>query len=220
MGSIGHAYPSTKSFSFITPFYHRGVLDFWPAFNRRLRLKSTRIRSYTKMSREGSCSVEECGRKILARKLCAGHYGQVSQYGKIQTKIIREWGYAKRNADNHKLCYRCDIYMPESSFPKSKKMGDGLSKYCKICTIASNHGITRSMFDEIIIRQSGLCEICDEQLIRPNIDHDHNCCSGTHSCGYCIRGIICRNCNSSIGLAKDSPDILIRMANYLESNQK
>lgn len=183
-------------------------------------MKSGRIRSYTKMSREGSCLVEECGRKILAKKLCSGHYNQVEKYGSVRTKIIREWGGSARDASNNKLCYRCDMYMHEKYFQKSKSMSDGLSKYCKICTVSSNHGLTRDMFDKIIIDQSGLCKICLRQLKAPTIDHDHNCCGGTYSCGYCVRGIICRDCNSAIGLAGDSPETLNRMAQYIDGKLK
>lgn len=30
------------------------------------------------------------------------------------------------------------------------------------------------------------------------VDHDHRCCSGQDSCGQCIRGIICRDCNMAM----------------------
>lgn len=183
-------------------------------------MKSGRIRSYTKMSREGSCLVEECGRKILARKLCSGHYSQMEKYGSIQTKIIRGWGGVTRDNNGNKLCYRCDMSMPEENFPKSPKMKDQLSKYCKLCTVVSHHGITRQMFDDILISQSGLCAICFDQLKNPTIDHNHKCCEGAYSCGYCIRGLICRNCNSAIGLAKDSSKNLIRMAEYIDGKLK
>ena len=183
-------------------------------------MKSGRIRSHTKMSREGWCSVEECGRKILARGFCSGHYGQVEKHGSVQTKIIRDWGNVDRDSDGNKLCYKCDISMPESNFPTSPKMKDGFSRYCKLCTVISHHGITREMFDEMIISQSGLCKICLAQLIKPSIDHNHQCCEGTYSCGYCIRGLICRKCNSAIGLAGDSSETLIRMAEYIDGKLK
>ena len=51
------------------------------------------------------------------------------------------------------------------------------------------------------------CEIC---LIRPATDWDHD-----HASGF-IRGRLCNQCNSGMGLMGDSPDLLRRAAAYLE----
>src|SRR4029077_2130187 len=57
------------------------------------------------------------------------------------------------------------------------------------------------------------CETCGIDIVNPArshtpgagrgallaVDHDHNCCPGAHSCGKCIRGILCGTCNSALG---------------------
>lgn len=50
------------------------------------------------------------------------------------------------------------------------------------------------------------------------IDHDHACCPGRFSCGECVRGVLCSPCNRILGYAKDDPEILLRLAGYLEDN--
>lgn len=66
--------------------------------------------------------------------------------------------------------------------------------------------------------QGGVCAVClhpppeGEYL---HIDHDHSCCPG-RSCGKCLRGLACNNCNRFMGLARDDPDLLLAAARYLK----
>jgi hypothetical protein len=49
------------------------------------------------------------------------------------------------------------------------------------------------------------CDLCGRRLHRksnrgyPVIDHNHACCDKEISCGSCIRGILCNQCNTQIG---------------------
>ncbi len=56
------------------------------------------------------------------------------------------------------------------------------------------------------------CEICGPTESRLCIDHDHD--SGK------IRGVICNNCNVSLGHAGDDPKKLRALADYLETKQE
>jgi len=51
---------------------------------------------------------------------------------------------------------------------------------------------------------------------KANIDHDHSCCPGETSCGKCIRGLLCGNCNRILGLLKESHITLTALASYLK----
>ena len=54
-----------------------------------------------------------------------------------------------------------------------------------------------------------LCECILTDDLSPTgrtIDHDHNCCPYTTSCGKCVRGVICSNCNKAEGLVPDDVD--------------
>lgn len=74
------------------------------------------------------------------------------------------------------------------------------------------YGITGEEYRLIIEKQGVKCPICNRDITKnPSVDHDH--VTGK------IRGLICNNCNLSIGNAEDSPDRLRAMADYLERNK-
>jgi Recombination endonuclease VII. len=50
-----------------------------------------------------------------------------------------------------------------------------------------------------------------------HIDHDHSCCPGSKTCGKCVRGALCRDCNRGLGCFKDNPDLLMSGVAYLLS---
>jgi hypothetical protein len=63
-------------------------------------------------------------------------------------------------------------------------------------------------------KYDGKCWICKDSKVFA-IDHDHSCCSGAWSCGKCVRGVLCSNCNTAIGLLKDRQDLLEEAKKYL-----
>ena len=77
--------------------------------------------------------------------------------------------------------------------------------------------LDNKQFEEILKKQEYKC-VCGENITRKNsycVDHDHSCCFGKKTCGKCIRGLMCKNCNLAIGYAKDNPKTLIKLASYL-----
>lgn len=82
----------------------------------------------------------------------------------------------------------------------------------------SQYGITREVYEQILVNQFNSCAICCETFTAgPYVDHDHLCCSGYKSCGKCLRGLLCQYCNTGLGFFKDD---LVRLKSalvYLES---
>lgn len=81
-------------------------------------------------------------------------------------------------------------------------------------------GLTLESFNALVDRYGGKCGIC--RCAEPggkhdtwHIDHDHRCCPGKRSCGRCIRGILCSNCNLGLGHFKDDPEALRAAIAYL-----
>jgi hypothetical protein len=51
------------------------------------------------------------------------------------------------------------------------------------------------------------------------VDHDHRCCPGNYSCGNCIRGVLCRGCNTALGGINDQIDKLAGLTHYVSKNE-
>lgn len=60
-----------------------------------------------------------------------------------------------------------------------------------------------------------LCMTCQKYRARA-VDHDHKCCPGKTSCGRCVRGLLCGNCNTILGRQRDDAEVFLRMAGYLQ----
>lgn len=123
---------------------------------------------------------------------------------------------------DNKYCTRCEHWLPESKFNLTPHRVDGLSNYCGQCVRRSNfenkYGITSSQFDEIYDAQNGLCAICRETFDKENlcVDHDHSCCpKDDKCCGKCVRGLLCKHCNSAIGFLRDNVNNAFNAAEYL-----
>lgn len=131
-----------------------------------------------------------------------------------------------------KICSRCKDAKPLNQFNKHKGSKDGLQWECKACQKEynikryensrpnlKNHHLSEESFNALLESQDNRCAICHRPLygIRAVIDHDHNCCEGRFSCGRCVRGILCVNCNTGLGGFRDNIIHLVSAIKYLET---
>lgn len=80
-----------------------------------------------------------------------------------------------------------------------------------------------SQFNALLAAQDGRCASCGTDEPNGNgwhVDHDHACCPGERSCGECIRGILCGNCNQGLGNFGDDPERLLAAVRYLLKGDK
>lgn len=73
-----------------------------------------------------------------------------------------------------------------------------------------------STYLDMLQKHNGMCWICQKREATC-IDHDHKCCDGQYTCGDCIRGLLCKQCNSYLGYIIDDVDTLQRAMLYLSS---
>lgn len=82
------------------------------------------------------------------------------------------------------------------------------------------HGLTVERYAWMLYDQGFACAVCKtpEPGGRGNewsVDHDHACCAKAFSCGKCVRGLLCMNCNHGLGSFADSVESLRSAVLYL-----
>lgn len=79
------------------------------------------------------------------------------------------------------------------------------------------YGVTEEQYRTMLAEQGNACAVCrvSFETARPNIDHDHNCCQGSRSCGKCVRGILCPSCLTLASLMETKMKFSSNLFNYL-----
>lgn len=85
-------------------------------------------------------------------------------------------------------------------------------KYKKrLRAIRLKFGLSEEGLNELIKKQKNHCAICHDMFVKtPHVDHiikDYK---------IVIRGLLCSNCNTAIGLLRDNPTIIRRAAKYVQ----
>ena len=78
--------------------------------------------------------------------------------------------------------------------------------------LKQNYSLSLGEYNQMLADQGGVCAICGlpPQTRKMGVDHDH--VTGK------IRGLLCHNCNVSIGLMKDNQDTLAKAIAYLREH--
>lgn len=142
---------------------------------------------------------------------------KVSTYCKKCSVILSKEAYLKRSAKpkiipDQKTCSTCLQEKPSTDFWGLKASSDGLQPECKECRKARvrrhRYGISPEDFKELMLAQDGRCACCDQKTAL-HVDH-------CHSTGR-VRGLLCSNCNTAIGLLGDDCDRLMSAVAYLQN---
>ena len=129
-------------------------------------------------------------------------------------------------------CSKCQIMFDKNDAPPSQRHKS--SYYCRDCKrevrkadywnkvdfyrdysrknqrrtrLARVYGMSENDYENLFDVQNGKCAICEIDIPRLVIDHNH--VTGV------VRGLLCDPCNRGIGLLKDNPDVVQKAADYL-----
>lgn len=124
----------------------------------------------------------------------------------------------------NKVCLGCLRDLPLDMYNLHAIGKEGRRSRCKDCRrgerrrkdILRKFGLSEATYESMLDEQDGLCMICQlpqsmtrlGKRLELSVDHDH--ATGR------VRGLLCNNCNSMLGMAKDDPTLLRRGATYLE----
>lgn len=118
--------------------------------------------------------------------------------------------YEKRDT-----CRDCGVLLnAENQYASCKKRGQYCCKKCwnqrfYFAVRKGKYGLSLPKIEKILESQGNKCAICETALSRFRMAVDH-----CHESGR-VRGLLCSNCNSGIGMLKDSADIVYRALDYL-----
>jgi hypothetical protein len=128
--------------------------------------------------------------------------------------------------ETHKQCRICEQIKPYSEYAGKDSKTKQKESYCIECKkfmgserVLKKYGLNVDSYMKLFNDQNGLCKICNNAESsgkRLSVDHDHRCCSGSYTCGNCIRGLICFRCNAALGMVSDDTEILQSMIKYLQ----
>ena len=116
-------------------------------------------------------------------------------------------------------CSKCKTNKPSEAFSKDTERPRGLQSWCKVCAaehkIFKLYDLTVDEWYDLWNSHGSACAACGNPADGPtphlqrywHVDHNHN--TGK------VRGILCHHCNLTIGNAKESPERLVRCAEYV-----
>ena len=136
---------------------------------------------------------------------------------------------------SEKKCNRCGEVKTASLFYRHKRMKDGLFGHCIECHKAygkrwaaenkelrheirmksylqRTYGISNEEYDKMRHEQGYCCRICSRH--ESEVQHGRLCVDHCHDSGK-VRGLLCKKCNSAIGLLGENCDILRAAIEYL-----
>ena len=144
--------------------------------------------------------------------------------------------YADVDLNTPKVCRDCCRHKPLAAFHRQVSERDGFNSRCKECNnhrraefsakhperqrkihkgaqLRYKYGLTPEQYQAMLVAQSGGCAICGADS--PGCGRTYFSVDHCHASGR-VRGLLCSNCNSGIGLLGDSASTVAKALAYLQ----
>ena len=166
----------------------------------------------------GECISYKDGLNIVCRE-CSSIKGKKYYYANLEENRNKKRRTAQTRIQNGKIAIYRERTL-EASSKWHKEYWQNNKDLIKERVRQRVHGIIPEQFNQMLDEQGGVCKICGkpETATRSGavktlgVDHDHD--TGE------IRGLLCQNCNTALGLAQDSSILLGKMTAYLKGFKK
>lgn len=159
-----------------------------------------------KLERPKVCTYEGCENPHKARGYCKQH-AQILKEGKPLRPLVARLEPGP--------CKLLDCEQPRIA------RGFCAQHWSALVGRFRRYGLDADEAADMYAAQDRRCAGCSEALPLGDlvVDHDHSCECNTrpgNRCGGCVRGLICRPCNFTLGHARDNADRLRGLAAYLD----
>lgn len=200
--------------------------------------KQTKEVKHFYKKRVGADGAQQYGsycRLCTHKRWTEGHRTPRKKYELPATKVCRDCGKEKKITEFYKragrqkgqvdsYCKPCKYWRdqaragtnrPSQDPERKRRYNEEIGRWKRL---ERDYNVTKAQFEAMLEEQEYRCATCPrsiEDLTQARMDHDHACCPGKKSCGKCVRGILCHNCNVVLGLVADSIEVLSKMTKYL-----
>ena len=159
-----------------------------------------KLKTYKTINGFNKCKNKPC--KSCSNSIKNGGSGNIHAVGDEkkcikcnEIKSLEFFHYYKKNNRYHSLCSDC----------KKQRFRTYQKEFGRF----NRHGITKEVYEEMVKQQNNKCFTCEEKYDVLYIDHNHS--TGT------IRKLLCRNCNSALGLLKENINTIKNLKKYVEN---
>lgn len=111
----------------------------------------------------------------------------------------------------HSRCKKCNAALTRESNARKKSVD--LASYrqaVRRANLKSGYGLTTEGYDALLMECGGACQVCGDTPFGKPLFVDH-----CHITGL-VRGLLCGNCNTAIGMVGERTEVLRRMIAYLD----
>lgn len=110
-------------------------------------------------------------------------------------------------------CVDCRAWLSAEEFTRTGPNKKYQATRCRPCRTANTHGTTVLELLALWGSAKPECAACGSSGPL-HVDHDHSCCPAGRSCGRCVRGYLCQDCNAAEGFLK-TPERARALAAYM-----